>query len=313
MSKPSTLFVASLTILAIVSACGGSDDTPADNSKGNPGGSIVGSATSGVVNSSGGASGKSTTSTSGTIGTDLVDTTEETLDGRSYLLSKPKTLVADKKYPLVIMFHASGSTPKGMHDALPYDSASKDEAIIAYPAAGDGSEWNLNLPNDGNGDMDFVKALIDDLAANQPVDASKVLGFGYSGGAYFLSQYACRVKGPLKMVALLAGGAPEFHDGDTKRTPSDCVECPGGGIPMFIAHGQNDTESPFDGGDYARICWAEQNGCTNSSLKGIGGPCSQYNGCKNGDTTQWCSVPDQDHKPWTPSMGASWVMFRDLP
>jgi poly(3-hydroxybutyrate) depolymerase len=306
-----------LVIVAVASACGGSDPAPGGSS-GTSGGTIAGTSTSGFVNSSGGASGKTASGgTSGPQPTDLVDTTDETLDfngkTRPYLLSKPKTIAPDRKYALVISFHGNPGSPKEQHDLLPFDSASKDAAFIAYPQAADGSEWNLNLPSDGNEDMDFVKALIDDLASKQPIDTSRVLGFGYSGGAYFLSQYACRVGGVLKMVALLAGGAPEYHDGVDEKRPDDCVICPAGATPIFIAHGMNDTsDSPFEGGDFARICWAEQNGCTNSSLHQLAAPCSSYNGCDDGKPVEWCPVPDQDHSPWGGSIQAAWTMFNGL-
>lgn len=313
------LLCVSLVALGLVAACS-SDAGPAASDNGSStSGSIAGTSTSGFVNSSGGASGKGSASggsTSGLQGTDLVDTTEESMDfngaTRTYLFSKPKTIDASRKYPLVISFHGNPGSPKVQHDTLPFDSASKDQAFVAYPLAADGSDWNLNLPGDGNADMDFVKALITELASKQPIDPAKVLGFGYSGGGYFLSQYACRVSGVLKMVAIVAGGAPEFHDGDQKRT-DDCVICPAGPIPIFIAHGMNDTsDSPFEGGDFARICWAEQNGCTNSSLHQVSGTCSTYNGCNDGKPVEWCPVPNLDHTAWTGSIQAAWTMFSGL-
>lgn len=308
-----------LVVLALIAAC--SSDEPAPSSD-NPTGSIAGASASGFVNSSGGASGKSSSgSTSGTSGglqpSDLVETTEESMDfqgaTRPYLLSKPKEIDAAKQYPLVISFHGNPGSPKEQHDLLPFDSASKGAAFVAYPAAGDGTEWNLSLPSEGNADMDFVKAFVDDLASKYPIDTSRVLGFGYSGGGYFLSQYACRVgSGVLKMVAILSGGAPELHDGDQKR-PNDCVVCPAGAVPMFIAHGETDeSEVPFTGGDFARICWAEQNGCTNSSLSNLQAPCQAYKGCDDGKPVQWCPVPNQGHAPWPGSVQAAWSMFSGL-
>ena len=311
------LLPVSLVALGLVAACGGSDSAPGDANN-TSGGTIAG--TSGFGTSAGGTSGRPSSSSGGTTTgglqpTDLVDTTEESLETggatRTYLLSKPKTIDTNKKYPLVISFHGNPGSPKAQHDLLPFDSASKDQAFVAYPLAADGSDWNLNLPTDGNADMDFVKALIDELASKQPIDAGRVLGFGYSGGGYFLSQYACRVSGVLKMVAIVAGGAPEFHDGDQKRT-DDCVICPAGPIPILIAHGMNDTsDAPFTGGDFARICWAEQNGCTNSSFKNMGA-CSAYNGCNDGKPVQWCPIPNLDHTAWQGSVQAAWTMFNGL-
>ena len=303
--------------LAVIAACGGSDPAPANTT--NPQGSIAGNSASGFVNSSGGASGSNGASggSNGNTGpqpSGLTETTEESMDfngtARPYLLTKPKTLTDGKKYPLVISFHGTPGSPKEMHDQLPFDYKSQDGAFVAYPAAGDGTEWNLNLPSDGNADMDFVKALIDELAGKNPIDPARVLGFGYSGGGYFLSQYACRVGGVLKMVAIISGGAPELRDGDQKRA-NECVICPAGPIPMFISHGMADTsEVPFEGGDFARICWAEQNGCGNSSYSNIGGPCVAYKGCEK--PVQWCAVPDLGHAPWNESIGAAWAMFNGL-
>jgi polyhydroxybutyrate depolymerase len=230
---------------------------------------------------------------------------------RHYILSKPKTFDAGKKYPLVLNLHGNPALPQNEKDVLPFDTVTKQEAVIAYPGAANGSDWDFSLPDDGNPDMPFIKALIDELATKASIDPDNVLGFGYSGGAYFLSQYACRVGGVLKMVAIVSGGAPEPHPGDQQRD-DDCVICPGGAVPMFIAHGMNDqTEVPFEGGDYARICWAETNGCNADDLTDVEAPCKKYNGCDQPLT--WCPVPNQDHAAWVPSMQRAWDMFKSLP
>jgi polyhydroxybutyrate depolymerase len=231
---------------------------------------------------------------------------------RRYLLSKPKKLDTTKKYPLVLNLHGNPGRPEDELAVLPFDSVTKQDAVIAYPAAANGSDWDFSLPDEGNPDMPFIKALIDELATKASIDPKQVLAYGYSGGAYFLSQYACRtpnVASIVKMVAFVSGGAPEPHGSED---PNQCVTCVGGQVPMFIAHGMNDaTEVPFEGGDYARQCWAGTNGCTADDLTDVVAPCKKYNGC--GQPTTWCPIPDHGHEPWTAGMQQAWDMFKSLP
>lgn len=305
----------SLVLLAALSACGSSSSDPPPKDSSTSGGSIAG-ASSGF-GSSGGASGKSSSgsngATSGTVPSDLTDTSEESFDvdgtTHTYLLTKPKNVDANKKYPLVLNLHGHAKTPADEHTLLPFDSASGDQAIIAYPAATDGSDWDLNLPAD-NPDIKLLKALIDELEGKANIDKSRVLGFGFNSGAYFLSQVSCRVEGMFKMVSIVSGGAAEGSD-DEKR-PNGCVKCPAPGIPTFISHGQDDKgDFDFGSGDFARLCAAEQNGCQSGSLHNDGDPCQSYNGCPDGKKVEWCPVPNSDG-PWQGSMRVSWNMFSSL-
>lgn len=255
-------------------------------------------------------------STSGQQSNENVTTSEQTMvfngNTRRYLLSKPISFDANKKYPLVLNLHGNPARPEDELAVLPFDSVTKQEAVIAYPAAANGSDWDFSLPSDGNPDMPFIKALIDELASKASIDPKRVLAYGYSGGAYFLSQYACRtpnVGNIVKLVAIVSGGAPEPHGSED---PNQCVSCPGGPVAMFIAHGMNDqSEVPFEGGDYARQCWAATNGCTADSLADALAPCKKYNGCTQ--QTEWCPIPNHGHEAWTDGMAQAWNMFKALP
>lgn len=308
----------SFVLLAALSSCGSSSDEapPKDTSSSN--GSIGGASGGfGGGNSSGGASGKSSSGSNGTssgaVGSDQTDTTDESIDvdgnTHKYLLTKPKTPDANKKYPLILNLHGHAQTPEDAHKNLPFDSSSGDQAIIAYPAATDGSDWDLNLPAD-NPDINFLKALIDELEGKANIDKSRVLGFGFNSGAYFLSQVSCRVEGMFKMVAIVSGGAAEGDDSE-KRTDG-CVKCPVPGIPTLITHGMDDTgDFDFGSGDFARLCAAEQNGCQSGSLKNDGDPCKSYNGCPDGKKVEWCPAPNVSGF-WFGSIRVAWNMFSSL-
>jgi polyhydroxybutyrate depolymerase len=250
---------------------------------------------------------------------EITTTTEEKMDfggrERLYYLTKPKKLDASKKLPLVINFHGNPGTPQGEMGAMPFEKVTKEDAIIVYPRAAyeDGENawsWDFSLPDD-NADMPWIPELIDDIAKKVSIDKDRVLAFGYSGGAYFLSQYACRVKvgGFIKMVAFVSGGAPQAVDGEDENS---CVQCPGGDVPIFIAHGENDTSDvAFIGGDTARQCFAKTNGCTDDDLTDITAPCKSYGGCNQPVT--WCPVPNHGHEPWSDGMKQAWDLFKALP
>lgn len=263
----------------------------------------------------GSSSGKSSSSSSGQPQSANVVTTEEKLVfggiTRRYLLSKPTKFDAAKKYPLVLNLHGNPGHPEDEIGILPFDTVTKQEAVIAYPEAANGSDWDFSLPDDGNPDMPFIKGLIDHLAETASVDPARVLAYGYSGGAYFLSQYACRVDDVasiVKMVAIISGGAPEPHEGEDEN---QCVPCKSQ-VPIFIGHGENDrSDVSFEGGDYARRCWAGTNGCGEDDLTDGTAPCKNYNGCQQ--PTTWCPIPNHGHEPWTAGMQLAWDMFKSLP
>jgi polyhydroxybutyrate depolymerase len=224
---------------------------------------------------------------------------------RTYILAKPKQYDATKKYPLVFNLHGNPGDAAGEAAILPFDQVSNQDAVIVYPLAADGAEWDWS---DNSEDIKWFKPLVAEVAKKASIDTTRVLGFGYSGGAYFLSQYACKVGGVLKAAAILSGGAPEIDN-------NGFVDCPSGKLPIILMHGKDDnTEVPFDGGDYAQQCWAHNNRCTDGSLAdwGMDAPCQKYSGCDDNPVV-WCAVPNQGHNPWVPGMQAAWDFFKALP
>ena len=169
-------------------------------------------------------------------------------------------------------------------------------------------EWNLNLPSDGNADMDFVKALIDRLAGKNPIDPARVLGFGYNSGGGATSSRSTRAASAAcsRWWPSSPAARPELRDGDQKRATSYVI-CPAG-RSMFISHGMAVRRGAVRGGDFARICWAEQNGCKQqlptSAVRAL-----PARGCEARSVVR--PVPDLA-TPWERSIGAAWAMFNGL-
>ena len=252
--------------------------------------------------------------------TSLVTTTSESMSvngkDRVYLLSVPRNLDRARSYPLVMELHGSPSTAEYQHALGPYDRASGADAIVVYPqaaTAGDGSfNWDLSSTKGNNADIALLEALPNELKNKGfNVDPTKVFGYGYSGGGYFLQVYQCLGVDVFRAVYASAGGAPESLSTDsggpiTQRTANGCVRCPGTPVPEIIAFGQN---APSQGGDFQALCHAEAAGGNTSLPEGNGETCVAYQGCPTQRPVTYCKVPGLGHEDWSEAIPRSWAFF----
>ncbi len=218
---------------------------------------------------------------------------------------------ATKKYPVVMSFHGNPGNAQGEQSAFPFESVSKNDAIVVYPN-GEGGNWDLYTATDNNADMNWIKALPDELAKTLSIDKTRVFGFGYSGGGFFVVQFTCRFGGVFKAIASNAGGGPDEPEiGCTKR-PSGCCDCPGGPIPSLIVHGDADGVVEPSSGDFSATCIAETNGCGDSRSATTPSPCQKADGCPAASPVKWCLVPGLGHTVWNQGMAEAWSFFNSL-
>ncbi len=321
LNLPSMRFVGPLLVFGVFggsvllagssAGCGGDDE---GSSSGTASGSSSGASSGESSGESSGATSSGATSSgatsSGSTSGDPpspVTITNETLtvagQARNYLLAVPKTYDAAKTYPLVVVFHGQPGNGVGMHEYYPFEKASGDEAILAYPD-GIGSQWNLFDPPAGNTDMRFVSDLVAALKAKYSVD--RVFADGWSNGAFFLNQIGCRL-GLWTAMSSIAGGAPyDDPDGTTRCTPQ-------GPIPVIVIHGKQDGTVPFGGGEDTVYFWRTENGCADTSTASSPAPCIAYAGCQAGKPVHFCAIDNQNHGIWTESAKAAWAFFKSIP
>ena len=234
---------------------------------------------------------------------------------RFYYLAVPSDYDAKgtKTYPLVVVFHGSPGTAQEMVEKYPYDAASGTDAIIAYPNSF-GSGWDLYSANEDNPDMAFVHALPADIANHVRVDTRRVYGAGWSGGAFFVTQFTCRYGGIFKGIGVYAGGA--YDDSSLPTAPGQfsngCSMCPGGPVPTIVVHGEADTTVPHSSGEYAAGCWSTINHCSTTRSASTPAPCESYDNCTSG-AVSYCSLPGVTHDVFSEGVatawGRSWTFF----
>lgn len=144
--------------------------------------------------------------------------------------------------PLVLVLHGRGGDGPGAADLTGFDEVADERGfIVAYPSGVDG-QWNyvegvpgyqLNVP-----DVEFLRALVAELAARYPVDPARVYAAGFSNGGFMAQRLACDASDLFAAFASVGaagyGGQPTVC-GDPKP------------VSILFIHGTADTVVPFAG------------------------------------------------------------------
>ncbi len=231
---------------------------------------------------------------------------------RSYGVRVPKTYDPLVAYPVVMVFHGDGGTQDNMYGYFKYQVGSADEAILVYPS-GEGQTWDLYTPAATNKDIAFLEALLPDVAARYSIDSARVFGFGWSNGAYFVNQVACRRSGYFLGVASHAGGAPYEPNDLNRKWPNGFQQCPGQTAVSFIGfHGLDDGVVGYPGGEFSATYWAYVNGCGGTRQGTTPAPCESHPNCTSGKPVTWCPIPAIGHGIWADAAKTSWDFFKGL-
>lgn len=234
---------------------------------------------------------------------------ELTVDGlsRRYVLLVPHT-PKPGPLPLVLVFHGDGGSDRSFHDGFPFETASGDGAIVAYPNGRDAS-WELHEGRRDNTDIHFVEAIVADLAKRMPIDTTRVFGSGYSSGGFFINLVACEVPGFFRAIASSAGGAPH---GRAEKHANGFTKCEGQ-VPVatMALHGTHDFGVGLESGEFSAQYWAYVNGCDTSAMETTAyAECHAYRGCPKEKPVVFCKVDGLGHWVWDRAAEASWTFFK---
>lgn len=261
---------------------------------------------------------------------------------RSYLLHIPDRLPPGK-HALVLVFHGGGGN--GVNAArVSGMSAVADRRgfIVAYPN-GSGRGGRILTWNVGNccgyaldhhvDDVGFVRALIDKLTAELPVDPNRVYATGISNGGMLSYRVGCELADKVAAIAPVAGAL----DG----------EChPSAPVSVAAFHGTEDQHVLFEGGPsisradtHSRTdrpvretvaFWAEHDHCSRKKTDTIasGVTLETWGGCVDGTEVSLYVLQGFGHawpggkrgSPWGDNPAAAisaseamWTFFREHP
>lgn len=308
--------IASITLfVGVVLACNDSSGGggPSSSTSSSSSSSSSSGSSSGQASSSGGDSSTNPNDSQASKDKFQFSTQTITFEGkdRIIIVQKPKTYDAAKTYPLVLAFHGNPSTAQGMLDGTPFFVAG-DEAIVGYPQAHDETnglfDWNFGSPTPDNPDMKWVQTIPVELKKTINIDTRKVFGYGYSGGAFFITHFACRFGDVFAAIASHSGGGPDETQYPQKA--NGCYTCPGGAVATLVTHGQKDTGIEVANAHFTADCAVDTNVCNTTTAPSTPSSCVRYEGCPKDKPVELCINPNQGHELWGEAATKSWDFFR---
>lgn len=166
---------------------------------------------------------------------------------RTYVLHVPAGIGVSDAVPLVVVFHGGGGNARNAaHMSGMSAEADKEKFIVAYPngsgpIAGTLLTWNtwqccgyaLDHKVD---DVAFVRAMVEAIARDRPIDRKRIYATGMSNGAMMTYRVGCEMADVFAAIAPVAGAL----DTDACK--------PSGAVSLIAFHGKADQHVRFDGG-----------------------------------------------------------------
>lgn len=224
---------------------------------------------------------------------------EVEIDGgpRTFRVYAPDGLDPNAAVPVVLVYHGYTMSGEIMERITTWDAVADREGFVVVYADGAnlpfGDPWNVGDPGCGAGafststadDFGFTLAMLDDVAADQCIDRSRVFATGFSMGAYFVHHLACR--GPAGLVRAVAPHSGGTYDGD----------CDNGPVPMLILHGSADPIIFASCGAEAAEVWRDRDGCAGDpwTFPVEGGTCAVSDACDGEASVTHCLFDGMDH------------------
>lgn len=158
---------------------------------------------------------------------------------RSYLIVVPGSSGAERRTPLVLVLHAAGGDGRGIARHTGFtDLARREGFTVVYPD-GIGGRWNDGRRPGGRDDVGFVRALLETIGREFPVDSGRIYATGLSNGAMFAHRLACELPGVLAAIAPVGGAFPAALAGR-------CADA--SPVSVIAIQGTADRSIPFEGG-----------------------------------------------------------------
>lgn len=239
-------------------------------------------------------------------------------NSREFVLNVPDAYDGQSPVPLIIDFHGLTGNGPGQRQSSPYPQAVGGEGVImAFPtgmAGPSGNAWNVGpCCVDGTDDVEFARALVEDVASVACIDPKRVYAVGFSMGGGMSHYLACHAADVFAAVAPAAFDLAEENQGSCD---------PARPISVMSFRGTNDPIVPYDGGYSAVVPghpitflgaedtltkWGEINGCSGAP-EDMGDNCKGFSSCDAGVEVVLCTRQGGGHEAG--NAGIAWPFLK---
>lgn len=168
---------------------------------------------------------------------------------RRYVLYTPPATGAAR--PLLLSMHGGGGSGALQAAMTQLVKRAQASGFLAAFLEGTGAIATFNggacCGSAASGNVDdvaYVRAVLDDVAARDAIDATRVYASGFSNGGIMSHRLACAMADRLAGIAAVGGASGQF---DGAGTPYYACT-PARPIPVLHIHGLNDRNYPYAGG-----------------------------------------------------------------
>ena len=215
---------------------------------------------------------------------------------RGYWLSLPRDYDPSRAYGLVLGFPGTNWVGRQIQPYLSLENeAGAGDFIFAYPDPlwrdfpvwGTYGGWTLGphaYPADGNEDLVFTEAVLDDIEASYCIDTSAIFATGHSWGGDMAQVVGCFLGDRIDATVPVAANRPYWFE-----TGGGWTSCTGDAA-AWTFFGQADSHFtmqsyPGEYGDECRDFWVDTRGCDDADpfalAWGADGECVAYAGCSS--------------------------------
>jgi polyhydroxybutyrate depolymerase len=217
---------------------------------------------------------------------------------RTYILRVADNYDANRPYRLILAYHPLGGTAQQVASGNYYGllSLSAGSTIFAAPQ-GIGNGWSDSgrTSTAGGADINFTKALVDELTSKLCIDRSRIFAEGFSMGGSMSYAVACAMGDVVRGVVAHSGGPM-----------SGCVQH-SKPVAYFMTHGTQDDVCTYPAYGVPQVNdFASVNGCMSQTMptpSGTAPACVDFPGCMPGYPTRACIFVGGH----TPSPTGNWV------
>lgn len=231
---------------------------------------------------------------------------------RTYVVHLPNDRAPAQPAPLVMVFHGGGGNAVNAARMSGMDAKADREGFIAVYPNGTGGRLNAKLLTwnawrccgaalDNNVDeVAFVRALVDAVARDYPVDRKRIYATGLSNGGMLAYRVGCELGDVFAAIAPVAGAL----------NSDECVTGPR--VSVIVFHGTADKHVRFEGGEpltafdrhkrtdnsvqFAIDAWKQRDGCRSPpERRRTGSVVHTAFACADGTAVELYAIEGQGH------------------
>jgi polyhydroxybutyrate depolymerase len=178
--------------------------------------------------------------------------------------------------PLMLVYHGGGGTAQAILDQTAIGLAGVDAGMVVASleaASGTNGRWATSPRDLGTvDDLAFTRAVVREIARSVGIDTNRILAVGYSRGAEFTYQLACRAPDLVRAIAAVAGSFPAAYrpwcDSTAAMRRPAAMLASGAADPVISwSRGTPARASVLESARY----FANRNGCTGGSTDSLPG------------------------------------------